>query len=63
MREIIVYCSKTGFTKRYAQWLQESLGCSCIPWEEVQTVGLGSYDTVIFASWIHAGKIQRLSWF
>lgn len=63
MREIIVYCSKTGFTKRYAQWLQESLGCSCIPWEEVQTVDLGSYDTVIFASWIHAGKIQRLSWF
>ena len=24
---------------------------------------LGSYDTVIFASWIHAGKIQQLPWF
>lgn len=62
MRRIIIYYSKTGFTARYAKWLQEDLGCFCVPWEEARKKPLDQYDQVIFASWIHAGKIQKLSW-
>ena len=27
MKSIVVYTSKTGFTKKYAQWIAEDLGC------------------------------------
>ena len=29
MRLLVVYTSKTGFTKRYAQWLAEDLSGDC----------------------------------
>lgn len=63
MKLLILYYSKTGFTKRYAQWLGEDLSCDCLPFESRSGVDLSQYDAVAFGSSLRAGKIRKLSWF
>lgn len=63
MKAVIVYYSQTGFTRRYAQWLAEELGCDCVPFNHRTRVKLDDYDVLIFGSGLSAGKIRQLSWF
>lgn len=63
MKAVIVYYSQTGFTRRYAQWLAEALGCDCVPFNHRTRVKLDDYDVLIFGSGLSAGKIRQLSWF
>lgn len=62
MRAVVIYNSKTGFTKQYAQWISAEVKCDCISLEEVGRISLKDYDTVVFGSWFHAGRIQKLGW-
>lgn len=62
MKTLIVYCSKTGFTKRYAQWLQEDLSCDCVPFDQRGQVDVSQYGAVVFGSSVHAGRIRKLDW-
>lgn len=62
MKAIVIYNSKTGFTKQYAQWISAEVKCDCISLEEVGRISLKDYDTVVFGSWFHAGRIQKLGW-
>lgn len=59
----VIYCSKTGFTRKYAEWLAEALGCEAVPYHQAAKTNWADCDTVIFASWFHAGRIQKLDWF
>ena len=34
MKTIVIYNSKTGFTKRYAEWISEALSCECVELKE-----------------------------
>lgn len=61
MKNLLIYHSKTGFTRRYAQWLAQQWPCTLFPFEQARAgAGLAGYDTVVFASWLHAGSIQKL---
>ena len=62
MKTLIVYYSKTGFTKRYAEWLAQALNCDCVRYEERGRVDVNAYDVLIFGSWCHAGRILKLNW-
>lgn len=62
MRTAIVYCSQTGFTKRYADWLAEDLGCEAVPYAERSRIGLGDADVLVFCSWFHAASIKGAKW-
>lgn len=62
MKAIVIYNSQTGFTKRYAEWIAEELGCEAVPWKRRTSVDLGSYDLTIFGSWIHASSITGSKW-
>lgn len=62
MKTVVIYYSKTGFTKRYAQWLKEDLGCDCIPFAERGSVDLSRYDQVVFGSSLRAGSVRKLGW-
>ena len=55
MRTLVIYYSKTGFAKRYAQWLEEDLACRCVPFSQQDSVDLAAYDKVVFGSSVHAG--------
>lgn len=56
MRTIVVYRSKYGYTKKYAEWLAEGLGCDIK--ENASFADIASYDAVIYGGGIYAGRIN-----
>lgn len=61
MNVIVVYNSKTGFTKKYASWIAEELNCNFVSYKDISTTLIDDNCIVIFGSSIHAGKIEYLS--
>lgn len=59
MKTIVVYNSKTGFTKKYGEWIAKDLACEALP-VKVAVKKLEDYDTIIFGGWIMGGKIVGL---
>jgi len=60
MKIIIICNSKTGFTKRYADWIAEELSCNVVPYNDLPKTIINADDIVIFGSRIHAGKVEHL---
>ncbi len=58
----LVYCSQTGFTKKYADWLAEDLGCEAVPYVDRGRIDLGEIDLLVFCSWFHAASIKGSKW-
>lgn len=58
---IVLYRSKYGYTKRYADWLASSLCCEAIDTRKIQTSQLDQYDTIVFGGGIYAGGISGIS--
>ncbi|MCM1329229.1 MAG: flavodoxin domain-containing protein [Ruminococcus sp.] len=56
MKTIVAYKSKYGFTKKYAEWLAESLSCDIKA--DASLGDIEGYDGVIFGGGIYAGKIN-----
>lgn len=63
MNGIIIYYSKTGFTARYAKWLSARTGYSAIPLQQAGSLDLSTYDAVLFAAPLYAGRVKKLGWF
>lgn len=59
---IIIYSSKTGFSKRYAQWLAEDLNCPTLPFRDRKGADLTKYDTIILTGGLYAGQMSGLKW-
>jgi menaquinone-dependent protoporphyrinogen IX oxidase len=57
-KTVVVYRSKTGFTKNYATWLSERLGCDLLEGNKVTLRKLQSYDTIIYGSGLYASGIS-----
>jgi len=58
MKKIIVlYRSKTGFSRRYAEWIAEDLACECRPVKGVKLDDLKDYGLVIYGAGVYAGMI------
>ncbi len=55
---IIVYASKTGFTKKYAAMLSEKLGLTMMDVKELSKVPKES--EVLYLGWMKVGKVQGL---
>ena len=62
MAPVILYHSRTGFTRQYAIWLSEELHCPALPYRERNHINLHQYDTLLFGSWLRAGRIMGLGW-
>ncbi len=54
---IILYSSKTGFTKKYAELLAAELGCTALPLSATPA-DLSQYDVAAFGSRLHAGSVD-----
>lgn len=63
MKTIVIYSSKTGFTKRYAGWIAEETGAECLPLAEAKKKDLAGYDAIVFGGWACAGSIKDVGWF
>lgn len=63
MKTAVIYCSQTGFTQRYAQWIAKATGADCFSLDQAKGVDLSPYGAIVFGSWACAGKISKLNWF
>ena len=53
MKTIVAYKSRSGYTKRYAEWIAKELGCDIKENPELSDI-LG-YDTIIYGGGMYAG--------
>lgn len=58
---IILYQSKYGATKKYAQWLQEETGFERMETKSAKIQQLYEYDTIILGGGVYASGIAGLS--
>lgn len=56
---IIVYESKTGFTKKYAKMLSDKTKLKVYPVKDISNISKD--EEIIFLGWMKAGKIQGLN--
>ena len=63
MKAVVVYYSKTGFSRRYAEWISEELACKAVSYEDRGSIKWDQYDVILFGGGFHAGKINGLKWF
>lgn len=60
-KTILIYRSRTGFTKGYAEMIAKETGCDLAELQNVKAESLTHYHTIIFGSRLHAGQIDGLS--
>lgn len=58
MRTIVVYKSKYGSTKQYAEWIAEELSCDAVDAKNVKIDDLEKYDTIIYGGGLYAEVIN-----
>ena len=61
MNGVILYQSKYGAAKRYADWLSEETGFACMETREADINEVMTYDTIILGGGIYASGIAGLS--
>ena len=61
MKGIILYTSKYGATKRYADWLAAESGFDCIETKNAKIEDVIQYDAIILGGGIYASGISGLS--
>ncbi|WP_446897108.1 flavodoxin domain-containing protein [Clostridium sp. LBM24168] len=60
MRTVVVYRSKTGFTKKYAKWIAEELSADIFEFTRVTVDMIVKYDTVIYGGGLYAVSINGI---
>ena len=58
---IIIYKSKYGSTKKYAEWLKEATGFEMAEADQIKAGEAAKYDTIIFGGGIYAGGIAGIN--
>lgn len=61
MNGIIIYRSKYGATKQYAEWLSEATGYKAVTTDEADVKTLDQYDLIIMGGGVYAGGIACTS--
>ncbi|MBX9034015.1 flavodoxin domain-containing protein [Gordonibacter massiliensis (ex Traore et al. 2017)] len=62
MNAVVAYSSQTGFTKRYAEWIAEDLGCEAVSIDDEKRFDAGAFDVVVFGGWFHAASLVGGKW-
>lgn len=57
----VIYKSKYGSTKTYAQWIAEDLSADLLVSDKVKATDLQQYDTIIFGGGLYAGSVSGIS--
>lgn len=56
-KAIVIYNSKRGSTKQYAEWIAGDLECTAVPLHNFDYGSLSQFDVVIFGSWLRGSGI------
>mgnify|MGYP000992876959 CR=1 FL=1 len=57
-KTLVVYKSKSGFTKKYAEWISRQLKAEIREASKVTVETLFDYDTIIYGGGLYAGGIS-----
>ena len=60
MDTLVVYKSKTGFAKRYAEIIATALDAQLMPLKDVKPIIMSRYKTVVFGGGLYAASINGL---
>ncbi|MBC5997891.1 flavodoxin [Romboutsia ilealis] len=60
METIVIYKSKTGFTKRYAEFIAEDLDAEIYELQEIKIEDINKYDTIVYGGGLYAGSINGI---
>lgn len=60
MKTIIIYNSKSGFTKQYAEWINEEVKGTLIEYKDASIEKLLEYDTIIYGGSVVAANIRGI---
>ncbi len=66
MKTAVIYTSQTGFTKRYANWIADSMNADIFDLKDVQkkdAAHFAGYDAIVYAGWLCAEKVVKVNWF
>lgn len=61
MNAIVIYKTKYGSTKTYAEWIAEDLGCEIAEAGKVKANDLQQYDTIIYGGGLYAEVINGVN--
>lgn len=57
---VVIYESKYGYTRRYAQWIAEELACPVFKRRNFRPRNFSQYDVVIYGGGLYAGGISGI---
>ena len=60
-KAIVIYESKYGSTKKYAEWIAEAMNAEIAAAKAVKPESLGAYDVVIYGGGLYAGGIAGIN--
>ncbi len=61
MKTIVIYKSKYGSTKTYAEWIASALSCEAADARDIKIEDLDLYDTIIYGGGLYAEVIAGLT--
>ena len=61
MSVIVVYKSKYGSTKVYADWIAEEIGCDAVDAKDIKIEDLEKFDTIIYGGGLYAETINGIT--
>lgn len=61
MNAIVIYKSKYGSTKAYAEWIAEALSCKAVEQKSVKAEDLKAYDTIVYGGGLYAEVIAGVT--
>jgi hypothetical protein len=57
---VVVYRSKSGFTKKYAEWIAKAVNADLFEGGEIKIDDLLKYDTVVYGAALYASGINGI---
>ncbi len=60
-KNVVIYDSKYGSTRRYALWIAEALACQAFEKKTFTPGQLSNYDTIIYGGGLYAGGVSGIS--
>lgn len=60
-KTVVVYSSKYGSTKQYAEWIAQELCCDLFDKKEISEKELEAYEIIIYGGGLYAGGLNGIS--
>ena len=57
---VVIYESKYGYTKRYAEWTAKALSCPIFERKRFHTQDFSKYDIIVYGGGLYAGSVSGI---